>query len=249
VLELAIKLDAVQWMLHMQPGTTHVAKTISAFHVLLVTVSALGGLSMIGLIWLLAMRTWILQRAVSRRTAALRRTTERLRQLAITDELTGLYNRRFFLERWQWEFERAKRYGRPLVCLMIDVNGFKQINDFLGHHAGDQVLQRVAKELTQHLRHADILARFGGDEFIIALPETSFEQATAVAEKLRGLAIQGPWSNHQHLGPVRLSVGLSHVQANPSAQQMIQQADAALYASKHAAKARIVHSPPSPVPR
>jgi diguanylate cyclase (GGDEF)-like protein len=132
---------------------------------------------------------------------------------------------------------------------MIDVNGFKQVNDFLGHHAGDQVLQRVAKELTQHLRHSDILARFGGDEFIIALPETSFEQATAVAEKLRGLAIQGPWSNHQQLGPVRLSVGLSHVQANPSAQQMIQQADAALYASKHAAKARIVHSPPSTVHR
>jgi diguanylate cyclase (GGDEF)-like protein len=184
-----------------------------------------------------------LQRLVRRRTAALRRTAERLRQLATTDELTGLYNRRFFLERWQWEFERSKRYGRPLACLMIDVDGFKQVNDVVGHHAGDFILKQVAQELTTHLRQSDILARFGGDEFIGALPETSLEQATAVAEKLRGLAFRGPWTNHQHLGPVRLSVGLSYMQANESAEQAIQNADAALYASRQAAKTdRMTHA-------
>jgi diguanylate cyclase (GGDEF)-like protein len=231
-LQLPMTLDAVHWTLQMQPGSTQVFKAISSFHLLLITMSLLAAGALIGLIWLLAMRTWILQRAVARRTASLRRTTERLRQLAITDELTGLVNRRFFLERWQWECERAKRYGRPLMCLMVDVNGFKQVNDFLGHQAGDLVLQQVAQELKRILRHSDILARFGGDEFILALPETSVEQATAVAEKLRGMSIQGPWMSHRHLGPVRLSVGLRHVQPTDSAEQAIQHADAALYASR-----------------
>lgn len=235
VIERTLKIDGIRWKLHMQPGTTQAARAMSAFHVLLISVSLLAGLAVSGLIWLLVMRTWILQRAVSRRTAALRRTTERLRQLALTDELTGLSNRRFFLERWQWEYDRARRYGRPLVCLMIDVNQFKRINDVLGHPAGDQLLTQVAQELKTNLRQSDILARFGGDEFIIALPETSYAQAAAVAEKLRGLAVHGPWMRDPRIGPVRLSVGLSYVQADDSAQQAIQRADANLYASRKAA--------------
>ena len=232
----SLHLDSIQWTLQMQPGTTKVVQTMSWLNVLLATFGLLAGLAAIGMIWLLVMRTWILQRAVSRRTAALRRTTERLRQLATTDELTGLYNRRFFLERWQWECDRAKRYARPLGCLMIDVDKFKRINDVLGHLAGDLILKQVAQELKANLRQPDFLARFGGDEFIIALPETSVEQAQAVAEKLRSLSIQGPGTIARQVGPVRLSVGLSHIGSDESAQQVIQQADANLYASRQAVR-------------
>ena len=177
VIERPVNLDAAHWVLQMQPGTTQAARAISSFHLLLTMLSLLAGLAAIGLIWILAMRTRILEGAVSRRTAALRRLTQRLRQLATTDELTGLHNRRFFLERWQWEYERAKRYGRPLGCLMIDVDKFKRVNDVLGHPIGDHLLKEVAAILIAHLRQSDVLARFGGDEFIVALPETSLEQA------------------------------------------------------------------------
>ncbi len=233
-----LQLDGLRWSLHMQPGTTRAAQTLSWMQILSLVISVLAGLATIGMIWLLAMRTWILQRAVTRRTAALRRTTERLRQLATTDELTGLYNRRFFLERWQWEYERATRYDRPLGCLMIDVDQFKRINDILGHHTGDLVLKHVAQELKRQLRQSDFLARLGGHEFVVALPETSLEHASAVAEKLRELILQGPWTTHQHVGPVRLSVGVSHVHLADSAQHILQHADANLYASRHATRSR-----------
>jgi diguanylate cyclase (GGDEF)-like protein len=227
-----LRLDAMRWTLRMQPGTTNVARTIASVQGLFGLFSLLAGASSIGLIWLLAMRAWLLERTVRRRTMALRRTTERLRQLAITDELTGLYNRRFFQERWHWEVKRALRYHRPLGCLMVDVNGFKRINDRLGHHAGDEVLRLVAQALRGNLRQSDILARFGGDEFVVALPETSFDQARAVADKLNDLQIQGSWSDPS-LGPVRLSVGLGYVQPGQTPEDALKAADEELYACKH----------------
>jgi diguanylate cyclase (GGDEF)-like protein len=220
----------------MQPGTTQTARTLSWFNALLLTFGGLIIIAISVIIWLLAMRTRLLQRAVSRRTAALRRAMERLRGLATTDELTGLSNRRAFLERWQFEYERAVRYGRPLECLVIDVDGFKSINDTAGHPMGDAVLTQVAQELQASLRQSDVLARFGGDEFIVALPETSVAQAVLVAEKLRKLHLRGPWERFPGLGPVRLSVGLSHLQPHLTAEQVIQQADADMYASRREAR-------------
>jgi len=228
-----VKLDAERWTLQMQPGKSGVVQALSWFNVLLISLSAIAGLGIITIVWLLAARTWLLQRAVVRRTAALRRSRERLRQLATTDELTGLYNRRFFLSRWEWECERAKRYRRPLACLMIDVNGFKQVNDRLGHPAGDLVLKQVAQELKTLLRQSDILARFGGDEFIAALPETSLAQATSVAEKLRQVTIPVAAGAAKGVGAVTLSVGLSRVvEADKSPQEILEAADQSLYASK-----------------
>ena len=250
ILRQPLQLDAVQWTLQMQPGATRTARTMSRMNLLLLIVSSVAGVALIGLIWMLAMRTWVLQQAVQRRTSALRRTTQRLREMATTDELTGLHNRRFFLERWQWEAQRAKRYDRPLGCLMIDVDHFKRINDILGHPTGDVLLKKISQELKVHLRDSDIVARFGGDEFIVALPETSLEQATAVAEKLRQIRIDGPWSRRRELGPVRLSVGLSHVQGRQSPQHAIQAADQNLYATRqavrHEAPAAAAPSPGGP---
>lgn len=236
IIEETIRLDAIRWTLQMQPGTTQTARTISWFNIVLLVLSGFSTIAISTIIWLLAMRTRLLQRAVSRRTAALRRTMERLRQLATTDELTGLWNRRAFLERWDFEYARAKRYGRPVGCLLIDVDGFKSINDTVGHHMGDLVLKGVAQELKIALRQADVLARFGGDEFIVALPETSVTQASLVAEKLRQLAIHGPWERQPGLGPIRLSVGIGFLQPHLTAEQVIQQADAEMYASRREAR-------------
>jgi diguanylate cyclase (GGDEF)-like protein len=234
--EQAVAIDGMRWRIHMQPSRARVVQTLSWFNVLFVVLSVIAGLGVTVIVWILAARTWILQRAVQRRTAALRRASERLRQLARTDELTGLYNRRFFLDQWRWEYERAKRYGRPLACLMVDVNGFKQVNDRLGHLAGDLLLKEVAKELKTALRQSDILARFGGDEFIIALPETGFEQAASVAEKLRQVAIHVPGGTARQVAPIRLSVGVSEIEpTDHDPQDLIQAADESLYASKRPA--------------
>jgi diguanylate cyclase (GGDEF)-like protein len=202
-------------------------------NILLMVLSVIAGLGVTTIVWLLAARTWILQRAVTRRTSALRRALSRLRQIATTDELTGLHNRRFFLNRWEWEYKRAKRYQRPLACLMIDLNGFKQVNDRLGHETGDLVLKRVAQELKALLRQSDILARLGGDEFVAALPETTPAQATMVAEKLRHVTIQMPEAHEQGLPPVTLSVGMSRIGHHEDGpQDMLRAADQSLYADK-----------------
>lgn len=236
VVASGLAVDAARWTIQMQPGSTSLAQTLSWFTVLLISLSVVAGLGVISLVWILAARTWILQRIVNRRTAALRRTMERLRQLATTDELTGLHNRRFFFDRWAWEYDRAKRYRRPLACLMIDVDGFKIVNDRLGHQAGDHVLQEVARELRAALRQSDILARIGGDEFIIALPETTAEQAEAVADKLRQTRIRVADPTGRRVPPVRLSVGISQLDTEDTAQDIIQAADLSLYSAKRQTK-------------
>jgi diguanylate cyclase (GGDEF)-like protein len=233
VVEHPVIVDAAHWTIQMQPGGTDVEQTLSWLNLLLMALSIVAGLGITIIVWILAARTWILQRAVAKRTAALRRATQRLRQMAVTDELTGLYNRRFFLSRWQWECERAKRYQRPLACLMIDINGFKQVNDRLGHPAGDLVLKQVAQELKALLRQSDILARFGGDEFVIALPETTDDQAALVAGKLRQISIRVPDGASRTVPPVSLSVGMSRIeQEDDSPQDILDAADRSLYASK-----------------
>ena len=242
VVEEPLALDAARWTVQVQPGSTQVGRTLSWANVLLVALSVVAGLGIILIVWILAVRNWILQRAVARRTAALRRVLERLRHLAVTDELTGLHNRRFFLNRWRWEYDRAKRYHRPLACLMIDLNGFKQVNDRLGHQAGDSLLKRVGQELQTALRQADILARFGGDEFIAALPETTPAQAELVADKLRQIRIPVA-EGRTVVPPVSLSVGIGRLDADGVDHDLIREADEALYRQK-----RQLPGPAHPVP-
>ena len=232
-----VRLDAARWLLQMQPGSTGVVKALSWLNILLIALSIIAGAGITVIVWILAARAWILERAVTRRTAALRRALKRVRQLAITDELTGLYNRRFFLNRMEWEWERARRYRRPLACLMIDVNSFKEVNDRLGHQFGDRLLQQVAQELKLLLRQSDILARFGGDEFVIALPETSPPQAVLVANKLRQISIHVQSGGTQDLPPISLSVGMSHIeQHDASVQEFLEAADKSLYEHKRSLK-------------
>lgn len=243
VVERAIAIDSLRWTLQMQPGANRVNQTLSWLTFAVVALSILAGTGVIFVVWIMAARTWILQRAVTRRTAALRRSLQRVRQLATKDELTGLYNRRFFLRRWTWECDRAKRYQRPLACLMVDVNGFKQVNDRLGHLTGDCVLKQVAQELQTLLRQSDIIARFGGDEFVVALPETTPEQAESVVEKLRQLRIPVPKEAAKDLPPVSLSVGASQpLDSKDTPEGLLEAADQALYAHKLQHKRSLVSS-------
>ena len=209
VLERSAKDEGIHWTLQMRTGPVPMVPR-SWLNVLVVAILAFAGLATIGMIW----------------------TMEHLGRLATTDPLTGLPNRRFFLQRWEAECDRAKRYSRHLSCLMIDVKGFKPVNDLLGHHVGDQALKAVAQALTTHLRRTDLVARFGGDEFVVALPETRLKDAFAVGDKLRALSIDGPWARNRRLGGIGLSVGVSEVRTEDAPDQTIQRADADLYASR-----------------
>ena len=231
IVTFPVALDAARWTISMQPGSTRVVQTLSWFKGLLIILGIMTAAGALLLVWILTARTWMLQRAVARRTAALRRTSRRLRHMAITDELTGLWNRRFFLDRWERECERARRYGRSLACLMIDVNDFKHVNDRLGHQAGDRVLQRVAQELKAGLRQADVLARYGGDEFVIALPETTIAQAEWVAEKLRRVNLTIDAVTEPSIPPVTISVGVSGFEPGrrEHPHEILEAADQALY--------------------
>ena len=159
--------------------------------------------------------------------------------LSITDPLTGIYNRRYFDERFSREMMRAVRYKRALSLLMIDIDRFKTYNDTLGHLMGDVALKRVAGLLEQKLRRADILARYGGEEFVVLLPEIRCENARIVAEKLRGAVEYEKFDGEEKLPSknVTISVGVASLPNNAtSAYELIRLADEALYAAKEAGR-------------
>lgn len=214
VVETPIRLDANRWILQAQRAESSLIPT-RWFYLLVVLCAALAGISAAGMVW----------------------TAEHLRRLATTDELTGLYNRRFFFERWEEEVERAQRYNRDLSCLLVDLNGFKRVNDLLGHSKGDQLLRETASRLKAALRQSDLLARLGGDEFIVALPETDLVRASLVADKLRSLTIPAGM-----LRPLSLSVGVTQMRAGDSVHDIVQRADVDLYSGKGSAhKEGMVH--------
>ena len=112
-------------------------------------------------------------------------TQQKLMALASVDDLTQLYNRRYFFERFNQEVERAKRYQRPLSCIIMDIDFFKHVNDSYGHLAGDQVLIEIAQILKNNCRQSDLAGRYGGEELIILLPETEAGGAMIIADRIR----------------------------------------------------------------
>lgn len=151
-----------------------------------------------------------------------------MERLALTDSLTGLYNRHFFNETLQREINRASRYQHHLVLLLLDVDDFKLVNDTYGHLQGDVVLKMVAEALAEHLRRSDVLARFGGDEFAIILPETDEAGAKLVAEKIRAAVARRSFAGRS-LG-ISIGLGIFHAQQTP--EQLIERADRDLYRDK-----------------
>ena len=168
------------------------------------------------------------------------RLHEEMQKLAITDALTGLYNRRGFFELGQREVERSRRFNRALVAIMMDVDRFKFINDLYGHPAGDRVLQEVARRCADNLRRIDLLGRFGGDEFTLLLPETDIYRARGVAERLRYCVAVEPVETDR--GPVEVTVSLGIARATsstPDLEVLIGRADAAMYLAKQAGRNRV----------
>lgn len=168
------------------------------------------------------------------------RLFEEVRQLAITDPLTGLYNRRHFFELAEREFDRARRYHHPLSVIMMDLDYFKQVNDTYGHLVGDQVLQTVAQRLQQELREVDLLGRYGGEEFTILLPETDFVGVHRVAERLCQRVGQTPIDTERE--PVSITISLGVVGMDESCTSLdvlIDRADQALYTAKQGGGNRV----------
>jgi len=165
------------------------------------------------------------------------------KELSITDELTGLYNRRYFNERIDQEVQRSKRYKRPLTVLMIDIDHFKNYNDINGHLMGDEILKRVAHTLEANVRQADILARYGGEEFVVILPEIDKKNAFQVAEKLRSTIEKKkfPREENQPYGKITISLGLAALhQDSLNTKELVDLADRALFKAKAEGRNRIV---------
>lgn len=170
-----------------------------------------------------------------------------VQQLAVVDELTGLYNRRGLVQFGEREFTRSARFARPLSALMIDLDHFKTVNDTYGHAAGDRVLRQVADCLRSKARSVDILARYGGEELLLLLPEADLAQATQVAERLR-LAIErtSVLVDGEQVR-VTASSGVAALSSDtPDLASLIARADSAVYQAKQAGRNRVSSEGGSP---
>ena len=175
-------------------------------------------------------------------TSAIRNSRQHaeVQKLAVTDTLTGLYNRRGFIELGQREVERSRRYKRPLVAIVIDIDNFKEINDNFGHANGDLVLQAVASRCLQNLRRVDLVARLGGDEFTILLPETDVSTGSQVAERLRNCISAAPVDLDGSQVAISVSVGVARSTTSiPDLDILLSRADSAMYQAKKSGRNRL----------
>jgi diguanylate cyclase (GGDEF)-like protein len=163
----------------------------------------------------------------------LRRSELRYRELSLTDELTGLYNARHFFRQAQAEVERAQRYGSPLALCVMDIDHFKLYNDSHGHLNGDAVLSELGRIIRRQIREADSAYRYGGEEFMIILPETPCEEAARVAERIR-LVFFGHTFFPEKDTPVHVSVsvGVTSYVSGESVSDLVDRADRNMYAAK-----------------
>ena len=167
---------------------------------------------------------------------------ENVYRLMTVDDLTQAYNRHYFHESLKREMSRVIRYRRSLSLAMLDIDRFKSINDTFGHLAGDEILKAFVALIRQNIRQSDLLARYGGDEFAIVLPEAGAEAALQFCEKLRGIVGAHAFRYQQQVIEATISIGLQsyeHSDGEKTVSQLVAAADARLYEAKKAGRNRI----------
>jgi two-component system cell cycle response regulator len=178
-----------------------------------------------------------------------KRYTERLRdnvqmsiEMAVTDPLTGLYNRRYMETHVRTLVDQAASRGRPLAVMMLDIDYFKSINDSWGHDTGDDVLREFAIRIKKSIRGIDLACRYGGEEFVVVMPETDMAVATMVAERLRRAIAGEPFSIQQEARSidVTISIGIAELGRDETAAMVLKRADQALYRAKRDGRNRVV---------
>lgn len=177
-------------------------------------------------------------RKLREQNEALRRARERIEQLSRHDPLTGLVNRRWLDEVLARELARCERYGAPLSVILADLDHFKAVNDTYGHTVGDQVLQSAAEAMREAVRMTDVVGRYGGEEFLVVLPNTRGEQALVLAERLRDALRAMPVSFRAE--PVTGSFGVAEWVEGDTAVGLVERADDALYEAKRQGRDRVV---------
>lgn len=176
----------------------------------------------------------------------LEESLQRMEQMAATDPLTGLYNRRHFGMVIEQLFAEAQRYDTDLSCVMIDLDGYKQLNDSHGHQVGDQLLVTAGKVITANMRRMDVAARYGGDEFVVLLPRADTTEAAGVAQRIRDDYYEASAAVLRSGEGVRMSVGIGSLRSSrpAGADQLVALADKALYRAKDAGRNRIAVADP-----
>ncbi|MFB6240252.1 MAG: GGDEF domain-containing protein, partial [Gemmatimonadota bacterium] len=178
--------------------------------------------------------------ALEEANEARQRLLEEMKERARTDELTGLANRRELMDRLEEEIDRARRYGDPLSVAILDLDRFKEINDTLGHQAGDDVLSRLGELLAEETRAPDVAGRYGGEEFAVVLPETGREEARRLAERVREAVEELDFEADGEPFGVTCSVGLAELEEDEEMDDLVKRADDALYRAKEEGRNRVV---------
>jgi diguanylate cyclase (GGDEF)-like protein len=171
----------------------------------------------------------------------LEKKSQELERLARVDPLTGLFNRRYFEERFYSEFSRSQRYRVPICCLMLDIDHFKRVNDTRGHQAGDCALKELALTLRRTLRDVDLTARYGGEEFVAILPETALREGIRAAERLRASVEANVFEHEGKPLKITVSIGVASypVPGINDPEALLRVADDALYRAKEHGRNRV----------
>ena len=175
---------------------------------------------------------------VSRDVTERKRLHEELRKLAVTDPLTGAFNRRHFMEELHREMGRSDRYDVPLSLIMLDIDHFKVVNDRFGHETGDRVLEGLVKLIRNRIRASDILARWGGEEFLILLANTHLSQAIPLGEALLKQMRHLPF---REIGELTASFGVTQYRGGESTDALLTRIDNLMYQAKQKGRARVTH--------
>ncbi len=170
-------------------------------------------------------------------------TSEQLAQLASADGLPGLYNRLHFLSLAETEWSRYLRYARPLALLVVDIDHFKSINDTHGHDIGDEILKEFAQRIATNVRGIDLACRYGGEEFVVVMPDTDVSFAYMVAERLRQQVADQPFRISTAPGTLSLTISIGVTASEgtaDTAEALLRRADQALYRAKRDGRNRVV---------